>query len=101
MSRQSDWAKIEKLRMKFILGSKCVICGTFSCLTFDCIKPTGHRHHKLGSVARVTFYREQMRRGNLQLLCSDCNSRKRDLPMERYITTVNPTAFTDEFLDFV
>jgi len=101
MSRQTDWAKVEKARMKFILGGKCQICGVKNNLTFDCIKPMGHSHHKAGSVARITFYRSQMRLGNLQLLCHDCNSRKRDLPMARYVTSVRPTDFSDEFLDFV
>lgn len=84
-SRQATWASNEKLRMKIILGGKCVICGIRECLTFDCIVPTGHEHHRIGSTARVTFYREQMRKGNLQLLCSAHNSSKGALPMPRYI----------------
>ncbi len=59
-----------------ILGEKCVRCGETSNLTFDCIKPCGGRHHRLSSVARVTFYMEQMRRGNVQILCHSCNSKK-------------------------
>jgi hypothetical protein len=59
-----------------VLGEKCVRCGLTTNLTFDCIRPTGGRHHRLSSVARVTFYMQQMRRGNIQILCHTCNSRK-------------------------
>jgi hypothetical protein len=86
---QSIWAASEKRTMKAILGDRCVRCGVNNCLTFDCIKPTGHGHHKMGSVARVRFYQQQMRLGNLQLLCSECNSAKGAKPMERY----NPSPF--------
>jgi len=84
-SRQAIWAANEKLRMKFILGSKCARCGCTNCLTFDCIRPTGDKHHRMGSVARVTFYRNQLRMGNLQLLCSECNSRKGAAEQPRYV----------------
>ena len=59
-----------------ILGGKCRACGATNCLTFDCIKPTGDEHHRLSSVGRVCYYEAQMRRGNVQLLCSECNSKK-------------------------
>jgi hypothetical protein len=75
-SRQVKWAIKERLRMMFILGGKCVFCPATECLTFDCIKPTGDRHHRMSSVQRMSYYREQMRRGNLQILCHTCNTRK-------------------------
>ena len=59
-----------------VLGGTCRGCGASVCLTFDCIKPTGDKHHRLSSVGRVCYYRDQMRRGNLQLLCASCNSKK-------------------------
>ena len=62
--------------MVVVLGARCVSCGTDQCLTFDCIRPTGDHHHRLSSVGRVCYYRDQMRRGNVQLLCSLCNSKK-------------------------
>jgi hypothetical protein len=98
-SRQSIWAKEQKLRMQWLLGGKCRVCGIGKCLTFDCIKPTGDAHHRMGSVHRVSFYRQQMRLGNLQLLCSSCNSLKGAKEQPRYITTVKPTDFVDEYLD--
>jgi hypothetical protein len=75
-TRQVEWARLERSRLTAILGGRCRACGTDQCLTFDCIRPTGPRHHRLSSVGRICFYREQMRRGNVQLLCSLCNSKK-------------------------
>lgn len=74
--------------MTLVLGGKCVFCGLTSNLTFDCIRPTGDGHHRLSSVARVTYYREQMRRGNLQLLCAGCNSRKGARPQPAYVPSI-------------
>lgn len=59
-----------------VLGERCVRCGLTTNLTFDCIRPTGDRHHRMSSVQRVTYYCEQMRRGNIQVLCHNCNSKK-------------------------
>jgi 5-methylcytosine-specific restriction endonuclease McrA len=42
-----------------------------------------------------------MRRGNLQLLCSDCNSNKGAKPNPPYITVNNPNDFSYESPDFV
>jgi len=70
--------------MMATLGGICRACGATNCLTFDCIKPMGGQHHKLSSVGRVCFYREQLRRGNVQLLCSSCNSKKGAKPNPVY-----------------
>lgn len=67
-----------------VLGAKCKACGTDKCLTFDCIHPTGDRHHRLSSVNRITYYLKQMRAGNLQVLCSACNSAKGASQPSRY-----------------
>ena len=90
VSGAAQWARDERLRLTRILGSRCVFCGAVNCLTFDCIRPTGHKHHALGSVARVVFYRQQFRAGNLQLLCSSCNSRKAAHPMQAYLMVPVP-----------
>lgn len=58
------------------LGGKCVRCGSTSNLTFDCIKPTGDGHHRMSSIQRMTYYLTQARKGNVQVLCFDCNIRK-------------------------
>lgn len=84
VSRQVRWARAKRAWMVSVLGGKCVACGSDACLTFDCIRPTGGRHHRLSSVARITFYMEQMRRGNLQVLCHDCNSAKGAGENEKY-----------------
>jgi len=76
--------------MVLVLGGRCVLCGCQENLTFDCIVPQGHAHHRSGTVARVLFYRLQMRAGNLQLLCLGCNSRKGANPMPRYTPFVCP-----------
>jgi 5-methylcytosine-specific restriction endonuclease McrA len=83
-SKTAIWSQEQKARMKQILGGRCVRCGTTENLTFDCIQPKGDAHHRLGSVNRVAFYKEEMRRGNLQILCALCNSKKRDLPNPAY-----------------
>lgn len=71
-----------------ILGGKCAYCNATACLTFDCIVPTGDAHHRLSSVGRVTYYKREMARGNIQLLCSECNSRKGAKAQSRYRATV-------------
>jgi 5-methylcytosine-specific restriction endonuclease McrA len=74
--------------LRRILGGKCVYCGVTDNLTFDCIRPRGHTHHSAGSVARVSFYKQEMRCGNLQLLCAFCNSKKQDKAQPRYLPFV-------------
>lgn len=88
-SRQCEWAAKERERIMQILGKRCRRCGVDFCLTFDCIKPTGDGHHRLSSVARMTYYREQFRRGNLQVLCSSCNSKKGATAEARYQMPTN------------
>jgi hypothetical protein len=62
-----------------ILGGYCASCGTNDTLEFDCIEPVGDRHHRMTAPARISFYRAQMRAGNVQLLCQQCNSLKGDM----------------------
>jgi hypothetical protein len=38
-------------------------------LTIDCKKPCGHKHHRMDQSARQSFYHQQLRENNLQLLC--------------------------------
>jgi 5-methylcytosine-specific restriction endonuclease McrA len=67
------------------LGAFCKFCRATDNLTFDCIIPTGDKHHKMSSRARMTFYIGQARRGNLQVLCENCNRLKSDGPQPRYV----------------
>lgn len=88
-ARQRDWAARKRLSMCQLLGGKCLHCGVTTNLSFDCIKPTRDGHARLDSVRRVSYYLRQMRAGNLQLLCSRCNSVKRDLEAPRYQPTLS------------
>jgi len=54
------------------------MCGATESLEFDCIEPRGDRHHRMDSSARMSFYHQQHRLGNLQVLCSHHNNLKSD-----------------------
>lgn len=84
-TRQTVWAQQKRIELLVALGRSCVWCGATENLTFDCIRPTGGRHHKLSSVARMTFYWREARKGNVQVLCFDCNVKKSDHPQARYV----------------
>jgi 5-methylcytosine-specific restriction endonuclease McrA len=65
-----------------ILGRVCKRCGATAALQFDVIIPVGgpkDHHGKMSSTSRMGFYRRQHHeRHNLQVLCSSCNTRKKD-----------------------
>jgi hypothetical protein len=75
-TKQTVWAAKKRLQLLAALGGRCVECGSADSLTFDCIKPQGGAHHSLNPAGRMTFYANQARMGNLQVLCHACNSRK-------------------------
>lgn len=75
-ARQKEWARATRTRLVTTLGGMCVVCGSQTELTLDCIKPTGADHHRMSADGRMTFYRRQARAGNVQLLCHWCNSAK-------------------------
>jgi hypothetical protein len=77
--RHKLWAAATRQRMTMILGGQCACCGSAEKLTFDCIEPMGHDHHRKNAPERISFYRKQMRAGNVQLLCESCNGLKADL----------------------
>lgn len=85
VSRQVVWAQKKRAWLMAVLDNRCKYCGETSNLTFDCIRPTGGVHHRLSSVARMTFYVHQFRQGNVQILCHDCNSKKGAKPQPRYL----------------
>jgi hypothetical protein len=74
--------------MILILGSECAACGATEDLTFDCIQSCGHAHHRLSAPERISFYRKQLRAGNVQLLCASCNSLKGEMTQERWLSAV-------------
>jgi len=62
---------------------KCKQCGSrdYRKLEFDVITPCdGGEHHKIEWSWRMSFYMEQFRKGNLQLLCGgsvkSCHNKK-------------------------
>jgi len=73
---QVVWARGVRETLLKLLGPVCVGCGATDNLEFDCIKPMGHEHHKIGFTWRMSFYRQQHAAGNLQVLCQSCNARK-------------------------
>ncbi len=79
MSRAAkEWARQKRRDLMALFGNVCAHCGTAENLEFDCIYPTGHRHHRGDASQRMCFYRRQFREGNLQVLCNVCNARKGD-----------------------
>ncbi len=74
--RQKEWAALARKTLLSSLGEKCANCGSTKDLTFDCIRPKGHRHHTLEPSARMSFYRAEASQGNLQVLCRPCNASK-------------------------
>ena len=74
--RQKVWAAKARDVLIAKLGGKCVKCGTTEELTFDCIIPCGHEHHRMSFDRRISFYRAQDKLGNLQVLCKPHNDEK-------------------------
>ena len=85
--RVKIWAKKARAHLMHVLGGRCMACGKTSNLTFDCIKPQGHKHHEFSSDQAMCFYRKQWRMGNLQILCAHCNSVKGDRLPPAYLLT--------------
>lgn len=82
--RQRRWAKKTKRRLLLKHGAKCAECGAepsiatpWVRLTLDIVVPCDHgKHHDYEWSWRVSFYNQQDKAGNLQVLCLQCNSRK-------------------------
>jgi len=60
-----------------LLGRVCVMCGSIENLEFDHIIPNGYARHDKSS-ERVWEWIESYDKGNLQILCKDCNRQKSD-----------------------
>ncbi len=75
---QKEWARRKRAELMAELGNRCAWCGEIEGLTFDCIVPTGHNHHRGSTDQRMCFYRKQHAAGNVQILCHSCNSSKGD-----------------------
>lgn len=75
-SRQREWARQKREELFDALGRICARCGAEHDLSFDCIVPMGHEHHRIEWSCRLSFYRRMHEVGNLQVLCLSCNSIK-------------------------
>lgn len=79
--RQKLWAANKRQALIKSFGGACELCGELINLTFDTINPLKKRsHRRMDASARMSFYNEQHRRNNLQLLCRSCNARKNARP---------------------
>ena len=81
--RQRIWAKKTRLKLRRLLGMRCAVCGSkdYRKLEFDVIVPVGNDHHrKMEWSWRMSFYNQQFKLGNLQLLCGQrvgaCHNKK-------------------------
>lgn len=77
--RMTVFARRKREAIFEILGPKCAACGGVKDLEFDVIVPQEEpkSHHERFSFAqRMIFYCRMLTAGNLQVLCSKCNSRK-------------------------
>lgn len=76
--RQRLWAKNTRLKLRRLLGLKCIKCGSkdYRKLEFDCIVPLGDNHGKKEWSWRMSIYRRELKLNNLQLLCDKCHGIK-------------------------
>jgi len=81
LSRQAVYYHFTRATIFFALGRFCNYCRSKKELEFDIIIPQGDpggHHCKMSSTSRTAFYKREFYRGNLQILCSKCNSGKND-----------------------
>ncbi len=77
-TQQNIRARSARERMMGMVGGAfCRHCGGREDLTFDCIEPKGDMHGRGKSPSdRMDYYWKEYLRGNVQVLCRTCNSRK-------------------------
>jgi len=78
--RSRDRRYVDRVRAELFaqLGSRCVMCGSYEDLTFDHIRGRGPRGsaRSMSQTMRAADYRRAASRGELQVLCRRCNSRR-------------------------
>ena len=88
--RQKEWARRARVAVIEQLGGVCKRCGGTEPLELDCILPMGHKHHKYEPSHRMSFYRQQLQAGNLQLLCEHCHAVKTASDTLRDLLSTDP-----------
>lgn len=90
-SRQTRYYHAVRDAIFLALGRVCKNCGRTKELEFDVVIPQDgakDHHAKMSQTSRAAFYKRQHAAGNLQVLCTHCNSSKKDrdevqIPMYR------------------
>lgn len=77
ISRNAAWAQIHRARLIVQLGGRCAWCGTEEDLTIDHIYGRNWSVRMTSSDQRVRRYEREARQGKIQILCNECNLRKR------------------------
>ncbi len=73
--------KLDRLEIIEQLGRKCVKCGSYDRLELDEIIPNGCGAVKrMNRWTRIKFYRRELEKNNLQVLCRKCNAQKAAKP---------------------
>ncbi len=94
--RQRQWATKQRIRILATLGGKCTDCGTRQHLELDCIEPRGHKHHSAEQSWRISFFRKQMREGNLAIRCRRCHAIKTARQTAAMFPLQPPRSITDQ-----
>lgn len=72
--------RLDRIKMLDIYGGKCILCGELKkeCLTIDHIDNSGADHRrKIGTNICVWLKKQNYPKDNYQLLCYNCNYKKR------------------------
>lgn len=74
-ARQRAWAKRVRVEWKISLGGRCVHCGCddLSRLEFHHTAPRRWVNRLTDPTTRIARLREDIARGDVALLCKDCN----------------------------
>jgi len=75
--KQENYIKIRQHFIK-LLGRECNFCHTKDNLEFDHIIPCKTDMSKMSRSKREWHWFDEYAKGNLQLLCAECNNKKND-----------------------
>ena len=76
--RGTTWLKRCRQDVLVAMGGACSLCGSTHKLTFDHIRPESRKWVacNFSPYARMLLYAVDIARGEVQLLCDDCNKAK-------------------------